>query len=485
MAVAARIAILYKRQAQPDEELLRDLEAQFKARGHQVFVDRHMPIGVEWAKELEVQLRASHAVVLLLSAQAVRSEMLAWEVQVAYDEAQRRGGRPLLLPVRINFEDPLPPELAGPLDRLQYFLWHGPEDSERLVAELLNALQSPPPLKKVPPPSGVVPLDSKYYIERPTDREFQAALERQDSVILIRGARQMGKTSLLARGLHQARAAGARVVMTDFQKLNAADLESSYTLYLTLATWLADELDVDIAPETILTPHRNQSKRFERFLLGEILEKSEAPLVWAMDEVDRLFTCPFASEVFGLFRSWHNARALQPDLPWYRLTQVIAYATEAHLFITDLNQSPFNVGIRLALEDFNIAQVAELSGRYGSPLRTEADLRQFYQLVNGQPYLTNRGLYEMVQYGWDVAAFAAQASSEEGLFGDHLRRFLVLIARNPQLSEVMRGILRGQPCPDNDSFYRLRSAGVLAGESFRDARPRCQLYARYLERHLL
>ena len=55
-----------------------------------------------------------------------------------------------------------------------------------------------------------------------------------------------------------------------------------------------------------------------------------------MDEVDRLFAYPFASEVFGLFRSWHNERALRPYAPWRQLTLAIAYATEAHLFISEL-----------------------------------------------------------------------------------------------------------------------------------------------------
>jgi hypothetical protein len=295
----------------------------------------------------------------------------------------------------------------------------------------------------------------------------------------------MGKTSLLARGLQQMRAAGTRVVMTDFQKLNATDLESIEAFYRTLGTWLADELDLSAAPESVWNPRRGPSVNFERFVLREVLEKSDAPLAWAMDEVDRLFPCPFASEVFGLFRSWHNARTLQPHLPWSRLTQAIAYATEAHLFISDLNQSPFNIGTLVALEDFTLAQVAELNRCYGSPLRTDDDLQQFFRLVNGQPYLVNRGLYELVHHGWDVPTFAAQAKSEDGVFGDHLRRLLVLIAPNPQLREVMRGVLRGQPCPDAESFYRLRSAGVLAGDSVRDVRPRCQLYAAYLESHLL
>lgn len=484
-STSLRIVILYKRYAKPDEELLNFLEKELAARGHQVFVDRHMAVGVEWAKELETQLRASHAVVLLLSAPAVQSEMIAWEVQIATDEAQKRDGKPFLLPVRINLPGPLPPELAGILDRLQYFPWSGPGDNPRLLSELLNALQNPPPIKKIPPPGGVVPLDSKYYVVRPTDQEFQTALARQDSVILLRGARQMGKTSLLARGLQQVRKTGARVVMTDFQKLNAADLQSIETFYLTLAKWLADELDLSVAPEDVWKPRRGASVNFERFVLREVLEKSPAPVVWAMDEVDRLFSCSFGSEAFGLFRSWHNARNLQPHLAWSRLTLAIAYATEAHLFISDLNQSPFNVGTLVALEDFTLAQVTELNRYYSSPLHNDAEVQKLFQLVGGQPYLVNRSLYEMVQRGWDVTTFAARADSEDGIFGDHLRRLLVLIAGSPQLGEVMRGLLRGQSNTDTESFYRLRSAGVLSGDSAREVRPRCQLYATYLKRHLL
>jgi hypothetical protein len=59
------------------------------------------------------------------------------------------------------------------------------------------------------------------------------------------------------------------------------------------------------------------------------------------------------------------------------------------------------------------------------------------------------------------------------------------LARDPALSEAVRDILRGQPCPNSDSFYRLRSAGVMAGDSAQDVRPRCYLYETYLKRHLL
>jgi hypothetical protein len=354
-----------------------------------------------------------------------------------------------------------------------------------LLEELLDAFGSPPPARKLSPPGGVVPLDSKLYVVRPADEELQAALARRDSVVLIRGARQMGKTSLLARGLQTVRQTGSRVVLPDFQKLNASDLASVEALFRTLGEWIADELELSVFPGDVWQARRGASVNFERYVRREVLDKLTAPLVWAMDEVDRLFSCPFGSEVFGLFRSWHNARELDPGSPWSRLTLAIAYATEAHLFITDMNQSPFNVGTKLDLEDFTPAQVAELNRRYGTPVRTEAELRRFHDLVGGHPYLVNRGLYEMAQRGLDLAAFEALAGREDGVFGDHLRRALVLLARDNELCDVVRGVLRGRPCPTADAFYRLRSAGLMAGSSAREMHPRCRLYAAYLERHLL
>jgi hypothetical protein len=208
-------------------------------------------------------------------------------------------------------------------------------------------------------------------------------------------------------------------------------------------------------------------------------------MVWGLDEVDRLFTCEFGSEVFGLFRSWHNERSLDPMGPWRRMTLAIAYATEAHLFITDLNQSPFNVGTRLALEDFTPDQVLELNNRYGSPLGTAEEVKRFIDLVSGQPYLVRRGLHEIATHGGDLASFEAIVDRDEGPFGDHLRRMLVLLAQDVTLCEVIRAILRGKPCPNAETFYRLRSAGVISGESAREARPRCRLYSEYLQRHLL
>jgi hypothetical protein len=232
-------------------------------------------------------------------------------------------------------------------------------------------------------------------------------------------------------------------------------------------------------------PSRSPSVNFEQYLRREVLLKFSAPVVWGLDEVDRLFTCNFGSEVFGLFRSWHNKRALDPQGPWQKLTLAIAYATEAHLFITDLNQSPFNVGTRLQLNDFTLEEVAKLNERYGSPLKDDDEIARYYRLLSGHPYLVRRGLHEMVTSNVDLTDLEAGAVADEGPFGDHLHRLLISLGKDPELCDVVRGILQGKPCPTPESFYRLRSAGLASGESTQDIKPRCLLYETYLARHLL
>ena len=67
----------------------------------------------------------------------------------------------------------------------------------------------------------------------------------------------------------------------------------------------------------------------------------------------------------------------------------------------------------------------------------------------------------------------------------HLRRILMLLARNEELCQAVRGVLRGEHGLSAARFHQLRSAGVLSGYSARAARPRCRLYGDFLSRHLL
>src|SRR5689334_5272345 len=66
--------------------------------------------------------------------------------------------------------------------------------------------------------------------------------------------------------------------------------------------------------------------------------------------------------------------------------------------------------------------ITRLNLRYGSPLRTDAEITRYVDLLGGHPYLVHRGLHEMAARALEIAAFEAQADRDEGIFGDHLRR---------------------------------------------------------------
>ncbi len=484
-----QVALLYKRDLQPDETVMRLLERELVQAGYPVFIDRYVNAGAPWAKEIEAQVRNSYGVIPLLSEIAVQSEMLDYEIETAYTAAQAQHGLPMLLPIRICYDAPLPPAtaMADILNPLQQLQWRSAEDNAALVAAVLKSLlesPSPSPPRRIEPIGGGMPIDSPYYIERAADTDFNNAVSEQHGIVLVKGARQMGKTSLLARGLHRAKQRGIKVVLTDLQKLDQAQMESPTSFLRALAATIALQVGLPPPAKAAWDPDLGANLNMEIFLCDQVLGSFDGPLVWALDEVDRLFTCGFGSQIFGLFRAWYNERSLDAEGPWSRVTIAIAYATEAHLFVTDLNQSPFNVGTHLALGDFNRGEVADLNRRCGSPLPDQASLERLFVLIGGQPYLTRRALNEIATRGMTLDALEMQADRDEGAFGDHLRRLLTALSQDDALTQIVRSMLHGQPCPDPESFYRLRSAGVLAGEWDAEITFRCSIYPTYLIRRL-
>jgi hypothetical protein len=301
--------------------------------------------------------------------------------------------------------------------------------------------------------------------------------------VLVKGARQMGKTSLLARGLQTAREQGARVVLTDFQKLPSTAFQSYRDFLIALSELAARQLQLDLVWQRRWNNDRAPNVNFEDFWRRDVLGSVAQPTVWAIDELDRIFSSNFGSDFCGLLRAWHNERALDPTGPWREFTVAIAYATEVHLFIRDLNQSPFNVGTRLALGDFNPAQLAELNRRHGQPLTSQAEVDRLYQLIGGHPFLARITFNSLAESGQTFADFTANALEESGPYGDHLQRLLLSVTRSPALVESLQLVLHGAKCPSDD-FFRLRSAGVLAGTDAHSATFRCTLYQEFLRKHL-
>src|SRR6185369_10435871 len=104
------------------------------------------------------------------------------------------------------------------------------------------------PRDLIEPPGGALPLHSPLYISRSSDDDFCHAIARHDSIVLVKGARQVGKTSLLPRGLEAARMVGAQVLLIDFQHFGPAAFATAEKLLLAMAELIAHQIDVPAKP---------------------------------------------------------------------------------------------------------------------------------------------------------------------------------------------------------------------------------------------
>lgn len=481
---ATSVVVLYKRKAQPDETILGQIEQHLNSRGLKVFIDRHLKIGVEWAKAIEEQIRTSDWVIAIVSDSALGSEMLEYELEVAADEHRKRG-KPFILPIRIGDDRPLEGPVGSIVNPLQFTVWKSAEDNARILRDIIATIEQPPAPANdlvLEPVGGAVPPDSPFYVERPTDTEFIGALAKNESILLVKGPRQMGKTSLIGRGARFARSQTWRIAMTDFQKLSSTPMASDERFYILLARMLAKSLQFEYDFEGEWIDVFGANLNLDNFIRA-LIESSDVPLVWFMDEADKLFGAAFASDFFGLVRSWHNSRATEPDGPWSRFTVVLGYATEAHLFIQDLNQSPFNVGRQLDLQDFDAAAVSELNRRYESPLNA-TQIGQLMALIGGQPFLVRRALDVVARQTMSFDELLATAGRDDGAFGDHLKRILISVTQIPGVLDALRASLQSPNLGDTDGYHRLLAAGIVRQNSDRTIQLRCELYRHYMQQHL-
>ncbi len=509
----ARVFISYKHDMTDDETLANYLDAYLADQGFEVFTDKNLRAGDDWLQTIDEHIRDSDFFIVLLSEEAAYSEMVQSEVRRAHEHRKRQGA-PKMLPIRINYDDLLPYAIDAFLDPVQYANWTCADDTERVAQEIFKVIgenlptQDPvptrpstgkysedgrvlihsdsihPPLPEFDPrlldaleaPGGVVKLRDKFYIERQADNLLQREITKLGTTTTIRASRQTGKSSLLVRGVNHAKKNGSQVVTIDLQRMDTDRLTSPDLFLRDFAETVVRKLRLDASEVNqfwggSLGPQDKLTYLMEDYVLPEI----DGPIVLALDEVDRLLSLPFSTDFFGLLRSWHNSRAL--DEAWDNLNLVMVISTEPYMLIADVNQSPFNVGLKIYLDDFDEEQVFNLNHRHGSPV-DEMDFPDFVKLLGGHPYLTRNALYSMVSENLSWADLQQSATQENGPFGDHLRRHFWLLRDEPELKTAFKQVVQSETSSDEMALFRLLQSGLVKGSG--DAYTcRCELYRMY------
>lgn len=329
--------------------------------------------------------------------------------------------------------------------------------------------------------AGALPLDSAFYIERsPIETDCYHAILKPGTLIRIKGCKQMGKTSLLLRILHQAAQHGYQTVALNLEEIEAdiQDLDRLlqwFCIQITHTLQLPDRLD-DYW-DSLFGSAISCKSYFEEYLLVQ----TPQPLVLALDNVDRLFAYPdVADEFFGLLRAWHEeAKSRQV---WQRLRLVVAHSTEVYIPL-NIHKSPFNVGVPIELNGLTPNQIQELAQRYG--LSGSAQITPaLTTLVGGYPYLVQLTLHYLKQHDLDPGNAPLeqllQFSSTHPVYQDHLQQQWQTLKQNPSLATAFAQVIQSAAPVKLDltQALKLQSLGLISLQGSQ-AKPSCALYARY------
>ena len=337
-------------------------------------------------------------------------------------------------------------------------------------------------------PDTPVALESSLYIERPPiEEQAYEEIVKPGALIRIKAPMKMGKTSLAIRILAKARSRGYHTVRLNFEQAEDEILRDLNKLL----RWFCANITLQLGIESMIDQYWNEDLGVKvsctTYLQGYILGQLNSPLVIALDEVNCLFShTKVARQFLPILRFWHEeANNL---VLWQKFRLIVIHSTEIYVPLK-IHQSPFNVGLALKLPEFNWEQIKELAKRYGlynedEPARIEK-LRYLERIVGGHPYLLNLAFCNLVTRDISLEQMIAQAPTETGIYGDHLRGYLKTLQNHPELTLAYQQVLTScEPVELNSMVaYELENLGLIKLQGNK-ATSSCELYHLYFGHHL-
>ncbi|MGK7873603.1 MAG: AAA-like domain-containing protein [Xenococcaceae cyanobacterium] len=354
--------------------------------------------------------------------------------------------------------------------------------------------ENAPPISKLSQPSdqysegefpeGSVTLDSPFYIERlPIESHCYEAILQPGALIRIKAPRQMGKTSLLNRILAHANQENYPTVCLNLQEAEG-EVFSNLDRFL---RWFCSNVSLQLGISNQLDDYWNAEVigsmvSCKTYFRGYLLQKIESALALGLDEVDRVFQYPdIANDFFPMLRSWHE-EAKTVDI-WKQLRLVVVHSTEDYGRL-DINQSPFNIGLPIELNEFTPKQMEDLAQRHELNWNN-TQVEQLMDMVGGHPYLVRLALYHLARQDATLAQLLQDAPTDAGIYNQHLRRHLKTLKECSELAAALRHVVTTTESVRLETMqgYRLYSMGLIKRQG-NLVMPRCELYRLYFRDRL-
>ncbi len=329
-------------------------------------------------------------------------------------------------------------------------------------------------------PNGSVPLDSPFYIERsPTEEQINEEIRKPGALVRIKGPQEMGKTSLLLRILDDAEQAGCRTVSVNLEQVDQNILSDLNRFLRWLCTNVSRQLGLEPILDEFWDEDMGSKVSCSFYFRSYLLELIQSPIVLAFDEVNHIFEYPHVAKDFlPLLRSWYEEAKRLPV--WQKLRLIVVHSTEIYVPL-QLNQSPFNVGLPIQMEDISLEEVLQLAQRYKLNW-TEGEARQLMDLVEGHPALINIALYHLSQGEKPLPQLLESAPTSSGIYNHHLQRHSAALKEQPELASALHTVMDAtEPVPLEPILaYKLHSMGLIKPLG-KNVVPGCELYRQYFQ----
>ena len=338
-------------------------------------------------------------------------------------------------------------------------------------------------------PNTPVPLNSPLYVQRPPiEASAYEEIVKPGALIRIKAPRHMGKTSLVMRTSAHAQSRGYHAVRLNLLQAEDAVLSSLERLL----RWFCANITLQLGIESLLDEYWDADLGFKvsctTYLQGYILGQLDTPLVVTLDEVNRLFEYPqVAQEFLPLLRFWHEEANNVPI--WQKLRLIVTHSTEIYIPL-NINQSPFNVGLSLRLNEFNCSQIKELANKYGLDREQFAiqpeQIKSLVDIVGGHPYLINLAFCHLVTQNNDIDLIIREAATDTSIYRDYLRGYLITLRNRPELAQDLKKVINsegGTVQLNSIAAYELESMGLVKLKG-NETTTFCKLYSLYFRDRL-
>ncbi|WGT67843.1 WD40 domain-containing protein [cyanobacterium endosymbiont of Epithemia clementina EcSB] len=239
---------------------------------------------------------------------------------------------------------------------------------------------------------GSLSFDHPTYGERAADKDLLEAL-RAGKFCYIFNCRQMGKSSLRVRMMHQLQAEGMTCASVDITSLGSDISQQQWYSGIITQLFLGFNLTEKVNLKNWLKERQDLSgvQKFILFLEEVLLVYSQGEKKYIfIDEIDKIISLDFSlDDFFTLIRFCYNQRAEKPQFNKI-VFALFGVATPSDL-IRDKTQTPFNIGQPIELTGFTLEEVYPLvSGLTIITNFPKKVLKVVLDWTGGQPFLTQK-----------------------------------------------------------------------------------------------